>query len=84
MGSHISETPPPQKEGLPQYWYRDNFFLTNDKTYLDPHVINDVFDSDLMWWNDPMQPDQMGKMLDTCLTFGVYWVPETEESMCRT
>ena len=87
MGAQVSKTPPPplpaaaQPEGSPRYWYRDNFLLTTDKAYLDPKVINDVFDSDLMWWNDPLEPAQVRKMLANCLTFGIYAVPETEAQM---
>lgn len=70
-----------QAEGKPRYWFRDGFFLTNDKSYIDPAVVNDAFGSDLMWWNDPLEPPVMRKMLDSCLTFGVYAVDETEEQM---
>jgi ribosomal protein S18 acetylase RimI-like enzyme len=72
---------PKQPEGRIRTWYRDNFFLTTDKTYLDVDVVNDIFRSDLMWWNDPLEPSQMRKMLDNCLTLGLYWVPETAEQM---
>lgn len=72
---------PQQPEGKPRTWHRDNFFLTTDKTYLDVDVVNDIFRSDLMWWNDPLEPPQMRKMLDNCLTLGLYWVPETAEHM---
>ncbi|VUC27489.1 unnamed protein product [Clonostachys rosea] len=78
MGLRVSK---PQPEGKPHSWYRDNFFLTTDKRYLEPHVVNDIFRSDLMWWNDPLEPGQMKKMLDNCLTLCLYWVPETEEQM---
>jgi hypothetical protein len=78
MGLRVSK---PQPEGKPRSWYRDNFFLTTDKRYLEPHVVNDIFRSDLMWWNDPLEPGQMKKMLDNCLTLCLYWVPETEEQM---
>jgi ribosomal protein S18 acetylase RimI-like enzyme len=70
-----------QSEGPVRYWYRDGFFLTNDKSHLDPRLINDVFGSDLMWWNDPMELSDMRKMLDSCLTVGVYAVDQTEEQM---
>ena len=92
MGAQVSKTAAPapapaaQPEGIPRYWYRDNFLLTTDKAYLDPTVINDVFDSDLMWWNDPLEPAQVRMMLANCLTFGIYAVPETEaqmKSQCR-
>lgn len=78
MGSSKSKI---QKEGKPRYWYRDNFMLTNDKSYMDPKTVNDVFKSDLMWWNDPLDLMLMRKMLDSCLTFGIYAVPDTEEYM---
>ncbi|CAG9989708.1 hypothetical protein V2G26_011515 [Clonostachys chloroleuca] len=81
MGLRVSK---PQPEGKPRSWYRDNFFLTTDKRYLEPHVVNDVFRSDLMWWNDPLEPGQMKKMLDNCLTLCLYWVPETEEQMRKS
>lgn len=72
---------PKQPEGRIRTWHRDNFFLTTDKTYLDVDVVNDIFRSDLMWWNDPLEPSQMKKMLDNCLTLGLYWVPESAEQM---
>ncbi|KAL6852356.1 hypothetical protein ACO1O0_006899 [Amphichorda felina] len=78
MGLRASKLQP---EGNPRFWYRDSFFLTTDKTYLDHKLVNDHFDSDLMWWNGAIGHTQMKKMLDNCLTFAVYWVPETEEHM---
>lgn len=78
MGSRDSLLQP---EGKARYWYRDNFVLTTDKTFLEPGVINDAFASDLMWWNDPLDLPQMEKMLENCLTLGLYWVSETEEQM---
>nr|WHA27465.1 putative N-acyltransferase [Sesquicillium sp.] len=72
-----------QPEGQPRSWHRDNFLLTTDKSYLDADVVNEVFKSDLMWWNEPLEPPQMRKMLDNCLTLALYWVPETEEQMKR-
>jgi len=80
MGLRASKMQP---EGKPRFWYRDNFFLTTDKTYLDPALINRAFDSDLMWWNGAIEERQMRKMLDNCLTLAVHWVPETEEQMRR-
>lgn len=80
MGIRWSKTQP---EGKVRSWHRDNFFLTTDKTYLDVHVVNEIFKSDLMWWNDPLEPPQMRKMLDNCLTMGLYWVPETKDQMDR-
>ncbi|EFY91329.1 hypothetical protein J3459_006713 [Metarhizium acridum] len=72
-----------QPEGTPRSWCRDNFFLTTDKTFLDPKAVNEVFESDLMWWNDPLELSQMRKMLDNCLTLAVFYVPDTEEEMTR-
>lgn len=68
-------------EGKPRYWYRDNFFLTTDKAYLEPQAVNAVFESDLMWWNDPLPEDQMRKMLANCMTVSIYHVPESEKQM---
>ncbi|KAF5134643.1 hypothetical protein E5D57_005279 [Metarhizium anisopliae] len=70
-----------QPEGTPRSWCKDNFFLTTDKTFLDPKAVNEVFESDLMWWNDPLELSQMCKMLDNCLTLAVFYVPDTEEEM---
>ncbi|OAA51662.1 Acyl-CoA N-acyltransferase [Metarhizium rileyi] len=78
MGSRGSVV---QSEGKPRSWCRDNFFLTTDKTFLDPKAVNEVFESDLMWWNDPLELSQMRKMLDNCLTLAVFHVPDTEEDM---
>ncbi|KAK2613040.1 hypothetical protein QQS21_000969 [Conoideocrella luteorostrata] len=78
MGSHGVVLQP---EGEPRSWCRDNFFLTTDKTYLDPRAVNEVFQSDLMWWNDPLEMKQMRKMLDNCLTLSIFHVPDTEEEM---
>jgi GNAT superfamily N-acetyltransferase len=77
MGSQ--KEPSTQAEGPPQYWCRDNFVLTTDKTFLEPREVNDVFASDLMWWNEPMEIADMQRMLDNCLTFAVYAVPEAEQ-----
>lgn len=81
MGSKSSKTAATNPEGKPRYWYRDNFFLTNDKTYLEPQAINAVFDSELMWWNDPLPEDQMRKMISNCMTMSIYHVPESEKEM---
>jgi hypothetical protein len=85
MGSQSSKTPKAaaatNPEGKPRYWYRDNFFLTTDKAYLDPHAINAVFESELMWWNDPLPEDQMRKMISNCMTLSIYHVPESEKQM---
>lgn len=70
-----------QPEGSPRSWCRDNLFLTTEKTFLDPKAVNDVFESDLMWWNDPLELSQMRKMLDNCLTLALYSVPDSEEDM---
>ncbi|KAF7542695.1 hypothetical protein G7046_g10125 [Stylonectria norvegica] len=68
-----------QAEGKVRFWYRDNFFLTNDKAYLDPQVFNKALDK--QWWSEPLEPSQMHKVLNNCLTMGVYWVPQTEAEM---
>ncbi|KAH7312244.1 hypothetical protein B0I35DRAFT_480717 [Stachybotrys elegans] len=72
---------PSQLEGEPRYWYRDHFFLTTDKSFLEADALNQVFDSDLMWWNDPLHPDIMQKMIENCLTVAIFSVPETEAHM---
>ncbi|UKZ59727.1 uncharacterized protein TrAtP1_001025 [Trichoderma atroviride] len=81
MGSKSSKTAATNPEGKPRYWYRDNFFLTNDKAYLEPQAINAVFESDLMWWNDPLPEGQMQKMISNCMTMSIYHVPESEKQM---
>lgn len=88
MAAPSSSTSPPttkmQQEGAPRSWYRDGFFLSTDKAYLSPVAVNDVFKSDLMWWNDPLDVSQMTKMINNCLTFAVYSVPDSEEDMKST
>ncbi|PHH76390.1 hypothetical protein CDD82_4024 [Ophiocordyceps australis] len=64
-------------------WFRDGYFLSTDKAYLDPALVNSVFDSKLMWWNDPLEPYQMRRMLDNCLTLGIFAVPDSAEEMRR-
>ncbi|KAH0524809.1 hypothetical protein TsFJ059_007264 [Trichoderma semiorbis] len=82
MGSKSSKSSKATNpEGEPRYWFRDNFFLTNDKKYLEPQAVNAVFESDLMWWNDPLPEDQMRKMLSNCMTMSIYHVPESEKQM---
>ena len=68
-----------QPEGKVRFWYRDNFFITNDKSYLDPHAFNKSLDD--LWWSSPLEPNQIQKVFDNCLTLGVYWVPQTEAEM---
>lgn len=84
MGSKSSKSAATNPEGKPRYWYRDNFFLTNDKTYLEPQAINAVFESDLMWWNDPLPEGQMRKMISNCMTMSIYHVPESEKQMQKS
>lgn len=68
-----------QPEGKVRFWYRDNFFITNDKSFLDPQVFNKSLDD--MWWSSPLESSQIQKVLKNCLTLGVYWVPQTEAEM---
>ncbi|PNP51530.1 hypothetical protein THARTR1_07786 [Trichoderma harzianum] len=82
MGSKSSKSSKATNpEGEPRYWFRDNFFLTNDKKYLEPQAVNAVFESDLMWWNDPLPEQQMRKALSNCMTMSIYHVPESEKQM---
>lgn len=74
-----SKGPAMQPEVSVRFWYRDNFFLTNDKSYIDPKVFNKSLDE--LWWSSPLESDQIQKVLQNCLTLGVYWVPQTEEDM---
>lgn len=76
-----SKSAPLQQEGPARYWARDGFFLTTDKTFLDPFAVNEIFDTDLMWWNDPLDIDQMRKMLSNCMTLAIYSVPDTAAEM---
>ncbi|KAJ4158616.1 uncharacterized protein LMH87_009134 [Akanthomyces muscarius] len=76
-----SKSAPLQQEGPARYWARDGFFLSTDKTFLDPFAVNEIFDTDLMWWNDPLDIDQMRKMLSNCMTLAIYSVPDTAAEM---
>ena len=64
-------------------WFRDGYYLTTDKSILDPKTVNDIFASDLMWWNKPMDISAAKTMLDNSLTFAIYAVPDLEEDMRR-
>lgn len=84
--SHIMSVPPMasqkpnmQPEGKVRFWYRDNFFITNDKSYLDPQAVNKSLDD--LWWSSPLEPGQIQKVLNNCLTLGIYWVDQTEAEM---
>lgn len=68
-----------QPEGEPRFWYRDNFFLTNDKSYLDSQVFNKFLKQ--MWWSSPLEQPQLHKLLNNCLTLAVYSVPQTAADM---
>ncbi|GJN84110.1 GNAT family N-acetyltransferase [Purpureocillium lilacinum] len=81
MGSQGSVIRQLQPEGHPRSWHRDGFFLTTDKAFVDPASVNDVFESDLMWWNDPLEPKQMQKMLENCMTLTIFAVPDTADEM---
>lgn len=76
MGSRDSFV---QAEGVPRFWYRDNFFLTNDKSYLCPQTFNQSLDDN--WWSSPLPHGQLQKVLNNCLTLAVYWTPQTAEDM---
>jgi ribosomal protein S18 acetylase RimI-like enzyme len=76
MGSHDSLN---QAEGAPRFWYRDNFFLTNDKSYLCPRTFNKSLDDN--WWSSPLPNGQLQRVLDNCLTLAVYYTPQTAEEM---
>jgi hypothetical protein len=70
--------------GKPLSWFRDGFFLTTDKSYLDAKAVNDIFDSDLMWWNKPMDLQACRTMLDNCMSFAIFSVPDTEDDLRST
>ncbi|KAF5025594.1 hypothetical protein F66182_2338 [Fusarium sp. NRRL 66182] len=76
MGSQDSFN---QAEGLPKFWYRDNFFLTNDKSYLCPQTYNKSLGDN--WWSNPLPQGQLQKVLDNCLTLAVYYTPQTADDM---
>ncbi|KAL6352792.1 hypothetical protein LRP88_13265 [Fusarium phalaenopsidis] len=76
MGSRDSFV---QAEGVPRFWYRDNFFLTNDKSYLCSQTFNQSLDDN--WWSSPLPHGQLQKVLNNCLTLAVYWTPQTAEDM---
>ncbi|KAK0385198.1 hypothetical protein NLU13_7676 [Sarocladium strictum] len=85
MGSLDNGTPAASFKpgGKPLSWFRDGFFLTTDKACLDPKAVNDIFDSDLMWWNKPMDLSSARTMLENCMTFAIFAVPDTEEALRR-
>jgi hypothetical protein len=58
-----------------QNWYKDNFIVSTDKSLLQPAAINAAFDSDLLWWAKPLPDEQLKKMIDNTLCFGLYVVP---------
>lgn len=68
-----------QAEGEPRFWYRDNFFITNDKSYLDPDAFNKFLND--MWWSSPLEPPQLHKLLRNCMTLAIYSAPQTAEDM---
>ncbi|KAI5467681.1 hypothetical protein BGZ63DRAFT_410576 [Mariannaea sp. PMI_226] len=68
-----------QSEGEIRFWYRDNFFITNDKSYLDPQAFNKFLND--MWWSSPLDQPQLHKLLTNCMTVAIYWVPQTAEEM---
>lgn len=67
--------------GKPLSWFRDGFFMTTDKSYLDTKTVNDIFGSDLMWWNKPMDLPATQTMLDNCMTLAIFAVPDKEEEL---
>ncbi|KAF4980119.1 hypothetical protein FZEAL_3809 [Fusarium zealandicum] len=68
-----------QAEGQPRFWYRDNFFLTNDKSFLCPQAFNKSLGDN--WWSTPLPQGQLQKVLSNCLTLAIYWTSQTADDM---
>lgn len=62
-----------------QEWRKDGYLISTNHSLLNLEVINDAFDSEDVYWTTRMDPDQLRRMLDLSLCFGIYREPGLAE-----
>ncbi|EFQ35489.1 acetyltransferase [Colletotrichum graminicola M1.001] len=60
---------------ISKQWYRDDYFISTDRSLLDLGAINDAFDSELMWWTRRVPEAALRRLVDNSLCLGVYKLP---------
>lgn len=58
----------------PQYWFRDSFLISTDKTLLSIPSINYAFGQDFMYWVSPVPDHILKSIVDSSFCFGLYKV----------
>lgn len=64
-----------------QEWYKDEFLVSTSQQLLQPEAINAAFGSDLMYWCSEMSKEDMKKMLQNSLCFGLYALPTSSAEL---
>jgi hypothetical protein len=65
----------------PSQWYKGQFLISTSQALLQHEVVNEVFDSDYMYWAKRISDQAMKHMLSHSLCFGVYALPESSSEI---
>ncbi|KAG9694159.1 hypothetical protein KCU95_g5888, partial [Aureobasidium melanogenum] len=55
-----------------QRWERGTHCISTDPSLLDPNAINDVFDTDWMYWTTRLPLDELRQAIASSVCFGLY------------
>ena len=58
-------------------WHREGYLVSTKRALLQPDAINDVFDSDLMWWAERLSEETLMRELNNSLCLGLYVLPDS-------
>jgi len=61
-------------------WSRDKYLISTDSSLIPIPKLNDFFASDDIYWATPVPEDVMLEMLESSLCFGLYQLPEGNQS----
>ena len=65
----------------PSQWYKGQFLISTSQELLQHEVVNDVFDSDYMYWTKRVSDEAIRHILSHSLCFGVYALPESSSAI---
>jgi hypothetical protein len=65
----------------PSQWYKGQFLISTSQELLQHEVVNDVFDSDYMYWTKRVSDEAIKHILSHSLCFGVYALPESSSAI---
>ena len=62
-------------------WYKGQFLISTSQELLQHEVVNDVFDSDYMYWTKRVSDEVINHILYNSLCFGDYALPESSSEI---